>query len=781
MLLAWVLQPLLLLIIAVGIGRCVEAGARVRLSLEMLVAIGAAGAVVVADLSRLVPVDGVATVAVPVVAGLGLIFGRRGLARRPDWVSWAGVSAGLVVLAAPFLRAWQPTFGGYTTLGDTAIQMLGAELLPRGAHALEDLDPSAVTAVLDSYFLGNGYPAAAQTLAGVTAKLLGAWSVETYQPFLLVLCGVLGLAVADMVRGRVNGLARGSAVLTAVCAPLITAYAWQGSIKEVAGAAFIAVTCAAMPTRVEDAGGASWRQGVPFVVAAAAVLGALGFPGGMWLLPIAGVGVGAFLASGERPSTRAAVRWVAPLGVTFLVLSWPTWRSLPDLWTVAPAVLTLPNELGNLLRPLPSWQVVASWPVPDYRQRPDGALLQTSVLSAVLVGGLMVVGCYSAVRARAVGLVAWGASCASAWLAVSLAGSPWSVAKTMALAAPAAFALAVVGGAWVARRLPRTIAPLVVLLPVVAAVVSDVQGARGLALAPIATLRELHDVTAQARGGPTLIVDNDEFAKVAAADAAPEVIGDVWRGRAVRGPDGAVISGTGAVVDLDALGPSGLAGFTWVVVRRGPSMSWPAGFRVLAASDRFLLFRRSATGVVRGFSGQGEPLVLAAADGVCPEGGRSRVGLPRAAASVTTVDDWRYPAAWALSNGPGGAFLRLRGGGEGVGELVVSVPGRYRVWVGGSFPVPVTVTVAGKHVHGEATRRNFGAKLEPLGTVALPPGTHRVVVRVPDGGLLPGGSASSSVPGTLAGVWVERLEARRRSSNVSCRADRPFDWLARIG
>src|SRR5215211_8009975 len=121
MLVAWIVFPLVLCVLALGCGFLMETVAGFELTTGLLLPVGLAVMIVVASLATMTAAT--ATLATPAVvvcavAGLGLTAPWRG--RRPNaWLLVAAVGV-FAVYAAPIVLSGQATFSGYITLDDTA-------------------------------------------------------------------------------------------------------------------------------------------------------------------------------------------------------------------------------------------------------------------------------------------------------------------------------------------------------------------------------------------------------------------------------------------------------------------------------------------------------------------------------------------------------------------------------------------------------------------------------------------------------------------------------------
>ena len=75
-----------------------------------------------------------------------------------------------LVYAAPVVLSGEPTFGGYSVLGDTAIHFLASDQLQRDGLDLSALPASEYRSALEAYFVAASYPAGAQLGARDAAR-----------------------------------------------------------------------------------------------------------------------------------------------------------------------------------------------------------------------------------------------------------------------------------------------------------------------------------------------------------------------------------------------------------------------------------------------------------------------------------------------------------------------------------------------------------------------------------------------------------------------------------
>jgi hypothetical protein len=591
----WVLTLVVVASVSAAFGLVLERLAGADLPGELVVASGFCVFIVLADLSTLAGRHtGVVSAAILPLAAVAAVAGGRGWRRPFDRPVWIGAGIGVALLTLPFVVHGAATFGGYGVLGDTAVQMLGAEVLPRTGRAAIALEPSSVSATLDAYFVGAGYPAGPQTALGIIDRTFGFDVLRGYAPFITATVAVVGLAAGSLLdRSRYPSSVRGAVAFVAVAAPLQAAYVWQGSLKE-------ATTAAAVVTAVA-AGSWWWRQreapgfvraGVLVAVPAAAALSASSVGALPWigLLALILLAVLAVAVRHGDLGPRTLAMGAVSVAVIVIALATPTVLALRQLLEVAPAVLTAKVELGNLLRPLPAWQTVAPWPTEDFRLDLHGAAKAVGLAGAIAMLAAGALGVRGAVVRRSWGILAWLSAALGAWVAVSVSGSPWAEAKAMVLAASPVFAVACLAAAGAGRR-------WLLLVPVGVVIVTVPVHAAGVAFGPVGRLEQLRKLDARIGGrGPTLVLEFDEFAKVALRRSSPTVIGDPWQARPVLGQGGQPLGRTaayGGPIVPGQVARSTFGRYRWAVVPKAAGSTAIPGFRSVTATRDYVLLART--------------------------------------------------------------------------------------------------------------------------------------------------------------------------------------------
>src|SRR4051794_14320012 len=320
---AWLLYPLALGAVCLGLALLIERAAGWELPGLLLVPVGLTALLAYA---RVVTVSRhtapLALALVLVLAAGGLFLGRARLrALRPDpFITLAAVAV-FLIFGASVIASGTPTFAGYLALPDTSHQLSLAGMLPHHGLDWQALAPGSLRLSMASY-VQTHYPIAAQAAFGVTAPLGVLDLAWLYQPFLsfLALASALGMGAiaAPMLR---RGWQVAVAVFVAGQPALVVAFALQGSIKELAALAAIVALVAALALAAEQARPA--RSLLVVAIAAAAALGSLG-PAALPYLVVPGIVVaGVWGWRLARRRERADAIWLGLGGLVAGVLPPP--------------------------------------------------------------------------------------------------------------------------------------------------------------------------------------------------------------------------------------------------------------------------------------------------------------------------------------------------------------------------------------------------------------------------------------------------------------------------
>ena len=731
---AWVLYPLVLLALCLGVGLGVDLLCGRRLPGALVAPAGFAGIVIIGLFTTWDA--GLAPLTVPAVllaavlgAGLSLASWRYG---RPD--PWpAAVAVGVFcVFGAPVILSGEPTFAGYIKLDDTATWLAMTDRIMEHGRSLSGLEPSSYYATL-KYNLAGGYPIGAFVPFGAAQKLLGGDLAWVFQPYLSYLAAMLSLCLWEILRVLRRAPLRAGAAFIAAQPALLYGYAMWGGVKELAAATLVALCAALAPgalsaAPVDAVSGflrpQAWRNPetrraagllAPLALAAAALVGVLS-PGGLvWIGPLLlALLVIAWRRFGPRPAAIRAALFAAAL----FVLTAPVWATGIVPPTTKPLVGS--NGEGNLRGPLDAFQAVGIWPSGDFRFDP-GAGVVTAVLVALAIAAALL-GLWAAWRRRAERPLFY-ASALIALAAIVVLGSPWAGGKALATASPIALSLAALGALW-ALRLDRIAGGLLVVAIAGGVLWSNVLAYGGVSLAPYGVLHDLERIGHEFAGeGPTLMTEYNpygarHFLRLEDGEGASEL-----RTRTVPLRGGGGLVEKGQAVDTDELDPAGLFEFRTLVLRRSPVASRPPlPYRLVRRGDYYEVWQRpeGATTppeyISLGDEAKDEPAAV-------PECAEVEALARRArAAGSTRLLAARHAPVYDATEGP----------------FEVSRRGEYTAWLGGSVRGSAILYVDGEKV-GEARQRieNEGAFIE-LGTARLSAGSHEAELRFGGADLHPG-------------------------------------------
>ena len=165
--------------------------------------------------------------------------------------------------------------------------------------------PSSYEATL-AFNLADGYPIGAFLPLGVGRALVGQDVAWVFQPYLAFTAAMLASALY-VLAGTVlrSGPARMVAAVVAAQPALLFGYVLWGGIKEIVGAALIALLATLVALALAEEEGPRDRDLVLIAVTCAAVIAVLSASGGVWLL---GILLPAAVIVLRRRGTLAAIR-----------------------------------------------------------------------------------------------------------------------------------------------------------------------------------------------------------------------------------------------------------------------------------------------------------------------------------------------------------------------------------------------------------------------------------------------------------------------------------------
>jgi hypothetical protein len=436
---AWLLYPLALALLCLGLGLLVARLAAWRLPGVLLLPVGFVTLMALARL--LVEAHTSARLALPaaiVLAVVGLVAERERLrALRPDpWLTAAALGV-FAVFAAPVVLSGTPTFAGYLALPDTSHQLALADLLAHHGYDATVLPESSYKLSMLTYLASN-YPVGGQALLGVTAPLGTLDLAWLYQPLLSFMAMISALALAGLVAPLLRHRWQTAiAAFVAAQSALVLGFALQGSIKEIALIAAVNTGVAVLAAAITEARPA--RSLLPLAVAAAAALAALG-PVALAYFGVMAIVVvvvwGRRIAAGHRSD----LAWIAIGAAVAVLLALPVLSTLQTQVDVQTGTLSASSaggagahaDIGNLAEPLKTEQLLGIWFSGDYRYTTN-KLEGLQAIALVFAAVCGVFGLAWAVRRRALGPLLLLAVLGLPSIYLAKRASPYADAKVMAI------------------------------------------------------------------------------------------------------------------------------------------------------------------------------------------------------------------------------------------------------------------------------------------------------------------------------------------------------------
>jgi hypothetical protein len=451
-------------------------------------------------------------------------------------------------------------------------------------------------------------------------------------------------------------------------------------------------------------------------------------------------------------------------------------------------VPTIP-DIGNLYQALSPWQAVGVWIGADFRVGPEVPVATALLIAVTAV--LAVVGIVGTVRERSWALALFTGTALLVMAYSQFSGGAWLAGKAIAVASPGVIAAALAGAAWLARRWR---AGRWVSLGAAAAVVLGVAWSNALAfrtvwLAPVPSQAELAAIGRDFAGqGPALMTDMSVFGGRHFLRAMDTEVASELRVNPIPLRDGST-GQKGESFDVVAFPPSTLADYPILVLRRSPSGTRPPADYSLVRPGRFydVWKRQDDAGQVAADVPLSGPFALAP-DAACRAitdlatanpNGTLAAGVRRAAVSVP-LDATSLPAGWSAGE-PGSGAVIPSGPGQLATTFDVPAEGDYEVWLGGSFPGQVTVTVDGTaELEAAGVIEGDAMAATSLGALRLSAGTHDLVLTYATPWWRPGVAAGPFPMGPVSLTPLPRTDAVLSvpvaDAATLCGAD--VDWVA---
>ncbi len=838
LIIAWVLFPLVLVVIGAGWGGIVERASGSRISPVLVIPLGLAAALVVAG--TITSFDATAKAATPIVAAgavAGLVFARP-TSRIGRWPLLAALAV-LVVYGAPVLLSGEATFTGYVKLDDTATWFNIIDHVMAHARSVSGELPSTFSLVF-SGDVGPDYPLGAFILPGVGRALVGQDIAWVFQPYMACCAAALSLCIYSLLEPVTSSPRfRALAAFLAAQSALLYGYELWGGVKELT-AAFLLGLGVALTAVVLERRPQRWREALPLAVAAGALIQTLGVGAGGWLVPAVAVLLGVWLwrERGARPwrSSLRALGWLTAFTVVFVI---PVWLVVGDFFSnkggtfagLFSAGSNQATKLGNLFHPVSVFQLAGIWPVSDFR------LTAPTVPSVILIGLVLLAaagGIWAGVRSGRLG-VALYVSVALGGCAIFYLGgtTPWVQGKTLAISSPALLTAALAGAGLLWSRMAsragsgeragagrlagflrgRSAGVAGALLTGVLAggvLWSNALGYGHATLAPREALAELVHINGLLTGkGPTFVNVYEPYADRHFLRAGAPVDPAEYRYQSLPTEDGAILT-KAAAADIDSFPLSTLEPFPSLVTPNWPSESRPpSSYALVWKGIEYSLWERKPNRTQRilehvplgesvrlpycghAENGSYKPLCPTSPVGTppCPQIealGRKALaenGLllayQRPAPIVARGDQTLWPAKWLHYSAE--HTLVPTTPGRAVSHIALASGERYELWLGGAFSRGFEVSVDGHSVGSVKNQLRGIGGYAHVADMYLKPGVHTITLTYPSANLTPG-SAENELT-SLTAISLEPMQHPATEmlsvvpSEASLLCGRPLDWI----
>jgi hypothetical protein len=787
---ATILFPALLVVLALGTGLLVDRASGGILPGALLVPVGLGGLVAIAELFAWQSATGSLTpfaLLLCGVAGYALGFVRLRRA-RPDWWLVAAALGAYVALCAPVLLSGHVTMAGYLLDTTVGFHLLGSDYLLDHGRVFDQLPVSTYRTTLEAYF-GTQYPSGGHTLLGGAGRLVGVDRIWLYQPFLSLLLASCVPTLYYLAREATlpRFLAAAGSMLAATPA-LVYAYAQMGALKEVTALPFVLLLGASLVLLPRLLALGPRGALVPAVVGAAGI-GAIGLAFLPWLGMAALAGLVLLLVESRdrRALWKPLFGWTAVLAVAVVLLALPTFGPLSDSLQLTKSFSTsnvaAVNDPGNLLRPLKKEQMLGVWLTGSHRVDPATRFQETYLLIGVgLIAALL--GLLFIVRNRRWTLVAWVVVMAVVWAVLTKRGVTWTDAKLLVITSPVVVLLAVFGveSLWRAgRRIEGGVVGVALAVGILA---SNAFTYHDTNLLPNQRYEELMSIGERfGSDEAALLPEFDEIALYALQDLPPDGPGFSYKNPQL----GLLADGTpaayGMSYDLDQLPPQAVESYETIVARRRPNASRPPSSFERIFSGRFYdVWRNRRDREILAHVPAGSGLQAAgrancgdvhrAASDADP--GSTVSYLPRRRLPVVNPVKAKRSFGWSETTGGVGLYTP----GQLTANVRVARGGRYRIWLKGEFGRELRVYINGRRVGQVAYETgndgNYGSPID----ATLEPGRNRLMIERGGGSLRPG----DNMPGALRAIIFEPLGLRTELRSVdlgdwreACRST--VDWV----
>jgi hypothetical protein len=303
-------------------------------------------------------------------------------------------------------------------------------------------------------------------------------------------------------------------------------------------------------------------------------------------------------------------------------------------------------------------------------------------------------------------------------------------------------------------------------------------------LAPRGRLSEMASIGSRFAGqGPALYTEFEEFGKHFLRRLDPTGSNESWQ----DDPRATLANGAatqfGFPSDIDELAPAYVQRFPLLVLRRSGSASRPpSNYRLVYIGRFYEVWRRSGAAPLRHLA-LGTPLQPGSVPRCSDVRSLSRAGsrlayVERPVLPILTIAQTRHPATWT-PDGVDPTNLRPYGPGTLTGDVTVTQPARYQVWVQGSFGRGYAVYVDNDLVGRVRRELNGRGQFASPGAAGLSPGRHTIRLVRPGGSLYPGNGGRNRLlgPVVLDPATDSRAVRVLPSASWHSLCGRNLDWV----
>ncbi len=531
MILAWLVAPLALFLICLGLGLLIKTTSKQRSKVTTLTA---AGFLLLIVIGSLLTVSSVTAPSMPyiivVLSVLGLV---RGAIYRKDATEFEllpiiGGALTFIVFSLPVLAYGRPSWAGWVKLDDTASFFAVTDRIMNAGQSVPGVVTSTFDRIIQVLLGGNGlnygsvtnthfvYPIGTFIPFGTISKLTGMEKAWLFQPYLAFAAGLAAMIVISILgrqlRFRYLLIAAGC---VSIAASTIYSYVMWGGIKEIVitvPIAFMALVLFGESKKAKDFD----RWVYVFLCSAA-----LYFIGGLASFGFAAMILLTFALVQAKRKSKAVFFAIPAIIVVGILGLWLEFR-ISGKNIIGDLLVPKIKDSGNLTRPLSIFQTFGVWPSQDFRVDPVFKFATFAVIMVVIA--FVIVGLYSSVL-RGFWTIPSIVIAVVAVLAYSnFYGGIWLTGKAIAVASPFMLLTASVGiyqaWQWAAgteRNWVRSIKLKYVIVGVAVVVgssvlVSDVFTYKNVWLAPYSQMHELETIGKLYSGqGPALMTEYSVF------------------------------------------------------------------------------------------------------------------------------------------------------------------------------------------------------------------------------------------------------------------------------